>query len=69
MDRVIKKKVLDWMDEKISHGKTYFDISSCIQDLGLDPFDRNDYSTVEEIFEWHQSLINHIYDVCMDKNT
>lgn len=69
MDKMIKKKVMDWIDGKIGDGQTRFDVSSCIKDIGLDPLDQKDYLCVEEVFEWHQSLINHIYDVCMEENT
>ena len=69
MDKVIKKKVIDWINGKIYAGHTQFDISCCTEDIGLDPFDQKDYNSVEEVFEWHQSLINHFYDVCMEENT
>ena len=69
MDTIIKKKVMKWIDTKITKGDTCFDVWSCIMDIGLDPFNKKDYTCVEEIFEWHQSLINHIYDVCFEENT
>jgi hypothetical protein len=69
MDKEIKKSVMDWIDRKIYAGYTEFDILSCIKDIGLDPFNQKDYNCVEDVFEWHKSLINHIYDVCMEENT
>jgi hypothetical protein len=69
MDTIVKKKVMNWIDTKITEGDTCFDVWSCIKDIGLDPLDKNDYTCVEEIFEWHQSLINRIYDVCFEENT
>ena len=69
MDNIIKKKVLDWIDKKIMGGETEFDLDSCVSDIGLNPLKKNDYECVEEIFTWHQTLINDLYYACFEKNT
>ena len=69
MNNGIKKKVMDWINEKTGSGNTCFEVSSCMQYIGLDPFSEEDYACVEEVFNWHQSMINHIYDVCFEENT
>ncbi|OYT28704.1 hypothetical protein B6U98_04215 [Thermoplasmatales archaeon ex4572_165] len=69
MDKIIKKKVLDWIDEKILRGEKIFEIDSCILDIGLNPLKKNDCECVEEVFTLHQKLINDQYCACFEKNT
>ena len=69
MDKTIKRKVLDWIDDKILSGEKIFEIDSCILDIGLNPLKKNDYDSVETVFSWHQKLVNDQYYACFEKNT
>ena len=69
MDKNIKRKVLDWIDNKILRGEKIFEIESCILDIGLNPSKKNVYDSVEEVFTFHQKLVNDQYYACFEKNT
>ena len=69
MDELIKKKVLDWINVKIGDGFTQFRIDDCIMDLGMNPLNIRDIDSIEEIFLWHKTLINEMYDICLEINT
>ena len=69
MDDRVKQKVLDWMSLKISKGGTQFAVDDCILEIGLDPFDKQCYDCVQEIFEWHKMITNTFYDICFEMNT
>lgn len=69
MNQKIKHKVLDWMSEKIKHGELSFDVTDCVQEIGLNPFNKVDVDRVEEVFEWHEFMMNSLYIEGFDENT
>ena len=69
MDDRVKQKVLDWMSMKISQGDTQFTLEDCLFGIGLNPFDKQCYECVQEIFEWHKMMTNTFYDICLEMNT
>ena len=69
MDKTIKRKVLDWIYDKILNGEKFFEIDSCILDIGLNPLKKIDYDNVEAVFSLHQKLVNDQYYACFEKNT
>ena len=69
MNGEIKEKVLAWMDNQIKQGNTIFDLEICVHDIGLDPLNKIDLNSVEEIFVWHKTMIDMILFDGIDENT
>jgi len=69
MNNEIKLKVMTWITQQLTQGNKDFDVMSCIEEIGLDPDNPNDFEMVDEVFQWDTDMLEKCFLNIIENNT